>query len=222
MPAAEHIVLESETREIPSPNAARKVHARLELRSRLRRRLLQLKLIDYTYLAVHSRSGATALDYVLDLRFLDAAPGLSRRIAWRWIGASLILLAAVAATGMWIAASATPWWQHAALGPCAAVAGVWLLAMLVAAYRTTETVRLLSAHGRARLLEFTGGPGTVRAARKFLARLAAHQRLAAAARRPLRAEQLRDEMREHQRLLNLGVLSAAEYEASKARILAQH
>ena len=38
----------------------------------------------------------------------------------------------------------------------------------------------------------------------------------------MRPEHLRDEMREHFRLRKHGVLSAEEYEASKARILAEH
>jgi len=50
----------------------------------------------------------------------------------------------------------------------------------------------------------------------------AHIRLAAAARRHTKAEHLRDEMREHQRLRELGVLSVGDYEVSKARILGQH
>jgi len=47
-------------------------------------------------------------------------------------------------------------------------------------------------------------------------------RLAADARRPTKAEHLRDEMREHQRLREFGVLSVGDYEVSKARILGQH
>jgi hypothetical protein len=72
------------------------------------------------------------------------------------------------------------------------------------------------------LLEFTGGLGTFRVARLFIAKLSAHIRLAAGARRRTKTEHLRDEMREHLRLKEIGVLSAEEYEQSKARILKQH
>jgi hypothetical protein len=89
-------------------------------------------------------------------------------------------------------------------------------------YRTTETVSLFSTCGAARLLEFTGGPGTFRSLRPFVAKLMAHIRLAAAARRSTKAEHLRDEMREHQRLRELGVLSQSDYEASRTLILGQH
>jgi hypothetical protein len=222
MQTTEHILLESDDREIPALRQARKVHADVELRSRLRRRVLQLKVIDYYYLAVRSRSRSAVLEYVIDLRFVATPPLLSRRIAWRWITASLVLLALITGIAVHIGSSATPWWRHDWLRACAAVTGLWAVTTLIAAYRTTETVRLLSTHGRATLLAFTGGIGTFHVARHFLTQLAAHLRLASGACRPTRAEHLRDEMREHQRLRDIGVLVAAEYEASKVRILAEH
>jgi len=99
---------------------------------------------------------------------------------------------------------------------------VWQLATLLSVYRTTETVILFSTHGAARLLECAGGLGTFRVLRQFMAKLAAHIQLASAARRRTRAEHLRDEMREHLRLKEIGVLPAGEYETAKVRILDQH
>ena len=58
--------------------------------------------------------------------------------------------------------------------------------------------------------------------RPFLIKLSAHVRIAVAARRPSKALHLRDEMREHARLHETGVLSKLEYEAGKVRILAEH
>lgn len=222
MQTSEHILLESDEREVPALRNARKTHAQVEVRSRLRRRVLRLEIIDYYYLSVRSLSRSVELEYVLDLRFVAVPPRISRHVAWRWITASLVLLALATGMAAWIGSSATPWWQHGWLRVCAAVTGMWVLATLIAAYRTTETVRLYSAHGAARLLEFTGGLGTFRTLRPILAKLVAHIRLALAARRPARAEHLRDEMREHSRLREIGVLSAEEYEAAKVRILAHH
>ncbi len=222
MLTSEHILLESDVREVPALRNARKIHAQLELRSRLRRRVLQLEIIDYYYLAVRSHSRSTQLEYVLDLRFVAAPPRLSRHIAWRWMAASLLLMALAMGVAAGFSSSAMPWWQHHWLPVCATLAGIWVFATLVGAYRTTETVCLLSMHGGARLLEFTGGVGTLRVLRPFMAKLAAHVRLASAARRPAKAEHLRDEMREHTRLREIGVLSAEEYETSKVRILAHH
>jgi hypothetical protein len=219
MTATEHILLETDWREVPRLRDARKSHGRIEIRSRLRRRLLQLEIIDYYYLSVRSRTGARGLEFSLDLRFARA-PQLSRHIAWRWIAASFVLI--VVPTLIATAIHASAWWRREWLPVSLALAAAWAGTTLVCLYRTTESVSLLSTCGAARLLEFTGGPGTFRAMRPFVAKLTAHIRLASAARRPTKAEHLRDEMREHQRLRELGVLSESDYEVSKARILGQH
>ena len=220
MSKAEHIVLESELRDVPELRAARKVHARIAFRSRLRRRVMQLEIFDYYYLAVRSQSRAATLEYVLDLRFMDA-PQVSRHISWRWIMASLLLTSLVYAVshfGHW----APPWWQRYWLTGFASLTGAWVVATLVAVYRTTETVRLFSTGGAALLLECTGGLGMLRGVCRFMTKVAAHARLAAGARRRTRAAHLRDEMREHVRLKDLGVLREPEYESAKARILGKH
>jgi hypothetical protein len=195
MHTTEHILLEWDVREVLDLRQARRVHADIAMRSRLRRRTLELKVIDYYYLSVRSRSRSAELEYVLDLRFVEAPPLRSRHIAWRWIGASLVLLAVTVGIVVHMGSSAPPWWKHEWLGPCVAVLGACAVTTLIAPYRTTETVRLLSTHGRARLLEFTGGVGTLRRIRRFMARLAAHLQLASAARRRTRTEDLRDKMR---------------------------
>jgi hypothetical protein len=219
MTATEHILLETDLRQVPDLREARKSHARIELRSRLRRRVLQLEIIDYYYLSVRSRTGSRALGFSLDLRFARA-PQLSRHIAWRWMAASLVLFLVPTLIATAIHTSAG--WRQEWLPVSLAVATAWAGVTFVCLYRTTETISLFSTCGAARLLEFTGGPGTFRAGRPFLAKLTAHIRLASAARRRTKAEHLRDEMREHQRLRELGVLSVSDYEVSKARILGQH
>ena len=220
MRTAEHILLESDLREVPDLRAARKVHARIAFRSRLHRRFMQLEIIDYYYLAVRTRSRSTTLEYVLDLRFVDM-PRVSRHVSWRWIAVSFLLTSLGYAT-INLAASAPPWWQGHWLTICAGVIGAWAIVTLVAIYRTTETVRLFSTGGAVKLLEYTGELGTLRGVRRFMTKVAAHVRVAAAARRSTKAEHLRDEMREHTRLRELGVLCGSEYESAKARILGEH
>jgi hypothetical protein len=220
MAASEHILLESDERRIPHPRSSRKLHARIELHSRLRRRALQLELIDYYYLVVRSyRARSVAAEYVLDLRFVDATLALSRHFASRWLICALVLVALGGALALRIGASAAPAGWLAASG---IVLGMAVAATVVCIYRTTETISMYSDHGRARLFELTSGLGVQKAVKPFTNKLAAHVRLAVAARRPTRSEHLRDEMREHFRLREDGVLSAEEYEASKARILAAH
>ena len=102
------------------------------------------------------------------------------------------------------------------------LSGLAVCAALISMYRTTETLALFSVCGRARLLELTGGVGSFRDIRRFSRALAAHVQIAIARRRSSRAAHLRDEMREHLRLKEAGVLSEEEYEISKVRILARH
>ena len=221
MPQSEYILLESDEQPtVPHPRASRKRHARVEAPDRIRRRVLSLEIIDYFYLAVRvQRAQSVMAEYVLDLRFVDPSVRMSRHIATRWLVATLVLAALAVAIGLRVQGSAAP--------------GNWLVACLIAstlavgagfvcAYRTTETLAVFSIHGRARLLEYTGMLGLGRALRPFLIKLSAHVRIAIAARRRSKALHLRDEMREHARLHETGVLSKPEYEAGKVRILAAH
>ncbi|HWX79809.1 MAG TPA: hypothetical protein VNZ02_06970 [Steroidobacteraceae bacterium] len=220
-PKTEHILLESEPEQVPELRDARISHTRFEFRSRLRRRVTQLEIIDYYYLSVRSRSRTGLLDYVLDLRFVDAPRNL-RHIPWAWIAFSLLFVTLAVGIVSRIDLSAIAWWRHNWLAISSSALGVWAFATLVAVYRTTEKVSLFSSHGAARLLECTGGLGTFRAFRGFTPKLAAHIQLAAAARRPTKSEHLRDEMREHLRLKDIGAISAGEYEKAKLRVLGQH
>ena len=223
MRATEHILLESDERKVPALRTARKVHSRLRIQSKVRRRACELALIDYYYLSVRTwRSRRPVSQHVLDLRFVDPALRLSRHVARRSMIASAALAALAVVLAWWIGASSTPWWQHEWLPVLGGLSGLAVCAALVSLCRTTETLTLFSVCGRARLLELTGGVGSFRAIRSFRRALAAHVRLAIARRRLSRAEHLRDEMREHLRLKEAGVLSEKEYEISKARILAKH
>ena len=221
MPRNEYILLESDEQPtVPHPRASRKRHARVDVPDRIRRRVLGLEIIDDFYLIVRvQRSQSVMAEYVLDLRFVDPSVRMSRHIATKWLVATLLLAALAVAIGLGVQDSAaTGNWLVACLTASTLAVG----AGFVAAYRTTDTIAVFSIHGRARLLEYTGTLGLRRALRPFLTKLSSHVRMAIAARRPSKALHLRDEMREHARLHETGVLSKQEYEACKARILAQH
>jgi hypothetical protein len=223
MRSSEHILLESDVRDVPGLGDARKVHARLVIQNLLRRRALELTLIDYFYLSVRERRARSpGLEYVLDLRFADPALRLSRHVPWRWIIATLALAVLCGAIGWRVVSAPGPWWQHSWFAVFASMFGAAAVAAIVTAWRAHETLVLVSTNGQARLLEFTGGLGTFRIIRRFSQQLAAHLRIAIAARRPLNGEHLRDEMREHFRLRSIGVLPEEEYEAAKRLILARH
>jgi hypothetical protein len=101
-----------------------------------------------------------------------------------------------------------------------AVVAAGLVALAV--YRSYGSIRFLSAHGRVTLVEFTGRLGCPRDAAAFgdvLSRRVADAR----ARAPQSRQQfLRDELREHRRLFEEGVLAGPAYEAGKQRILKAH
>jgi hypothetical protein len=218
----EYVKLETEPEspQVPHPRASRKTHARVDVPDVLRRRALRLEIIEYFYLAVRMQRARSVLaEYVLDLRFVDPAVKVTRHIASRWLAAALILATLAVGIGLRIDSSAAP---DNLLAACLIVSGLSLASVVIGIYRTTETVTVYSLYGRAKLFEYTSSLGAIRALRPFLKKLAAHVRIATAARRPSKALHLRDEMREHFRLHQGGVLSAEEYETGKGRILAQH
>lgn len=219
----EHIYLESDEIAVPEARAAQRVQARVRLRSVMRGATLALDIFDYYYLSVHARSrGSAAREYVLDLRFVAPSPEKTRRIPGRWIKLTLGLVVLSTAAAWWLHSSPVAWWQHGWIPAIAALFSVTAFAVFLCAYRSTETLIWLSAHGRVKLIEFTGGLGTFRACRAFEKKLAAHVRATVTARKQPRERYLRDEMREHSRLRERGVLSAQDYETSKARILRGH
>jgi hypothetical protein len=223
MRQTEHILLESDDRDIPGLHTARRTHAHLRFRSALRRRTVELDIIDYYYLSVRiGRGRAPLIEYVLDLRF--AAPSVLRyrHLPWKWMAAATAFGALSAAGLWWISVSAVPWWRSELLAVVAVLVVSTTGATLVSAYRMTETLCVFSVHGRANLLKLTGGLGTFRSVRTFTRKLEAHIDIAGAARRSSRGQHLRDEMREHFRLHEAGVLSNEAYDDSKKRILAGH
>lgn len=222
MQQTEHILLESDGYEVPQPGRAQKTHAELQCHSKLRRRGLNLAIVDYYYLAVRTAGAGLLREYVIDLRFADPSVRLTRHIPWRLIGSALALGSLAIFSAWRLGSSATSWKHHEWLLMCAATTALMVCMCLACAWRTTETLSVYSAHGRATLLAYTGGPGTLRTIHLFCRKLAAHIQLAVSARRSSKAEHLRDEMREHFRLKEAGVLSREQYEASKARILAHH
>ena len=223
MQQSEHILLESDIRsEVPTLSQAQKTHAAWHCQSRLRRCRIELAIIDDYYLVVRVGGVGSLREYVLDLRFAEPSIYIKKHTPRRLISAALVIGALAAFSGWRTMSSASPSWYHAWLVMCAATTAATLCACLASAWRMTETFALYSVHGRATLLAYTGGPGTLRMVRKFGGKLVSHIRLATAQRRSSKAQYLRDEMREHFRLREAGVLRQEQYEASKARILAQH
>ena len=160
--------------------------------------------------------------HFLDLRFVDPATVAVRRIAWRLWQASAGLGAIGVLVHALVPALAGPAWQAFALPATIGLATAAVCVALVAICRTREIVELRSLHGGARLVGITGGLGSARDTAQFAAELS--RRVEAARGQTMQTKQqfLRDEMREHHRLWQEGVLSDRVYESSKRRILRAH
>src|SRR5262245_46386161 len=92
MQLTEHILLESDDIEVLDLSTANKVYAYCNVRTRHRRRAVQLQINDYYNPLVPLHHPLTMVaEYVLDLRFVDRSVRLSRRIAWRWLLTAVVL-----------------------------------------------------------------------------------------------------------------------------------
>jgi hypothetical protein len=220
---AEHISLETET-ELPAISVhQRAVCASFTLSTALRDRTTRISILEGHFVAVCSeRRHAAPHDYVLDLRFLDPKPLRGRHIAWNWLSIALALLT----LGMLAIALGPRPLAAFLVSESFGIALVLLLGMLGALLRftrdTTESLRFASEHGGAALIDITGAIGSTRHGKRFFVELIRSIRAAKQARPQPKAPRLRDEMREHHRLRELGVLAEADYEISKARILKAH
>jgi hypothetical protein len=218
---SEHIHIEADPGVVAAPAALRrrKVRASYALQSRLRGCATELAIHDDHFIAVRTvRPDAEPRKYEVDLRFASPKPVRVRSISWFWLAlaASLALLAT---GGIW--ASWGNWTSPillTALVTLLAASGATILFLR----RTVESLEFVSVHGGATLISVVGGIGSARAGKQFFVELIKSINAAKAERPQERPQFLRDEMREHHRLRELGVISEEQYEQSKARILASH
>jgi hypothetical protein len=220
----EHIHIEADHGPLaaPGPLRRRKVRVSYALKSRLRGCETEVAIHDDHFAAVRTvRPDAQPLKYEVDLRFANPKPVRVRSISWFWLGLAACF-ALLAIGGIWASWSHPSDWSSTifltALATLLAAAGAWMLFLR----RTVESLDFHSVHGDVTLISVVGGIGSARAGKRFFIELIRSINAAKAERPQERAQFLRDEMREHHRLRELGVLSDQQYEQSKARILASH
>jgi hypothetical protein len=192
------------------------------LASRLRGCETELSIHEDHFVTVRTvRPDAQPRKYEFDLRFANPKPVRVRSISWLWLtlAASMILLGA---GGLWASWTDAARWSS----PIFLSALVTLLAaggaITMFLRRTVESLNFVSMHGGATLISVIGGIGSARAGKKFFVELIRSINAAKALRPQERAQFLRDEMREHHRLRELGVLTEQQYEQGKSRILGSH
>jgi hypothetical protein len=220
---AEHIAIEGEPRHfvetLKQPHRIARSHYRLA--SVLHGCSTELSILEGNYLRVHSvRLRGKTRKYQFDLRYANPRPVRVRRISWTWLAVFIVLFAAaIGSTAAML--SDTPALRVPMIAAVAAVCASFV-ALLLLLRRTTESLEFRSEHGLATLVEVTGGLGSTRRGKQFFVELIKSINAAKLERPQPRQQFLRDEMREHRRLSELGVFSQRVYEQSKARILAQH
>ena len=228
---AEHISLEtqgdvlsdSQVDGLLRKRTVRKVRCDYALESKLRGCITKLALLEDHFLSVQMvRPDTEPKKYEFDLRFANAKPVITRHIAWFWLALAISLVAlATAALWMLWPQTAAHWIAPA---PVTAIAALLASAGSVVMFlrRTTESLEFWSVHGQVSLVGVTGAIGSTRDGKKFFVELIKSIGAAKNARPQPPQQFLRDEMREHHRLRELGALTEAQYETSKSRILASH
>jgi hypothetical protein len=221
---AEHISLQSETMEMgTAPRVDRKSLVKYQLVSRARGSVTRIAILDGHFVSLNlRRARAQEQEHTVDLRFVDPRPIGIRKVGWPWMYVAIALTLLAAAATVFAIQFASPDQRLWAV-PAAIVLGTFTVSSyLMCLYFTTESMVFVSTHGRARLIVITGGLGTTRAARKCALDIVKHINLARKQAKQTRQVFLRDEMREHSRLHEQGVLSDEQYEVAKARILKSH
>jgi hypothetical protein len=222
---AEHISIEAEPDSFLSTGAPRRrgIRSSYCLTSRLRGCHTELTITEDHHLSVHSvRPNQPVLRYEVDLRFASPKPVRVRHVSWFWFALAL-MLGLLGGGALWLLPlrAQAPW-----LDPIFLTAVFTLVAATGAGClfvrRTTEALEFTSMHGGATLVSVLGGIGSARSGKRFFIELIKNINAAKIARPQQRAQLLRDEMREHHRLRELGVLSEEQYQRSKSRILAAH
>lgn len=218
--ASEHIFIgteEGEERsEVFQPHIVRE---RFELNNRGRGIHTELTLFDEGFLSVREqRRGDLGTARLINLRFLDPVPSHSRLVALKTLYAGIGLAAAGAVCGALAAFSIlTAFSLPAGVGLATAAAVTFMLFV----YRTQEESIFYTTNGRAQVLTLLGTLGCLHACRGLVPELKSAIGQARETNHVDKTRYLREEMREHYRLRDDGILSHHACAVSTQKILAK-
>jgi len=216
--ASEHVVLASEQ---DAHSAARvrsgAVRRRCKLHNRVRGTVTGLRIYtDGTLTVTRRRRGQPPTEQILDLRFLDSSPTLSRQVAKKLGRTALALAAITIATGLIGGLSV---WPTVMLSVAATSAAAAVVLSILFVRRSYERVEFRTLHGQAAALRLTANFGCQRAYRRAVPILVAAIRQAQHEQAGTKPELLREEIREHYRLAAAGHITAEDCSAATRRIL---
>jgi len=181
-----------------------------------------LAFLEGHLLNVRTRRRKQSRDYWLDLRFVAPEPVVLRQVAWRCLQAALVLALLAVATHASPGVFGQPGWRSVTLPATVMLVTATVFTLALAWHRTRETLQFRSLHGGVPLFDITAGLGCRRQAQVFESEFATRVERARHEWAQPRTHHLRDEMREHHRLHQIGILSTQEYETGKRAILGAH
>jgi hypothetical protein len=153
--------------------------------------------------------------YRMDLAYLDPRPFLSRRIAWKWLYASLalwLLDVALVFSG-WLDTSSINF-----LGLFIGVTVAASMTLLAFFYKSHDTVYFRSRFGKVRLMELINKNPDKDSFRDFINKLVMQINKSKAARDKNQGQMLTSELQELRRLKDETVIPEVSYEKAKRRI----
>jgi len=214
-----HIVLESR-HEPRARRRAATVAERLNLQSLLGGPRTQLTFYKEGLLAVRTSGyGVRPKECTLDLRYLDPRPTVSRIAARQMLypAVAAAVFAAVLVGAAWLGVLS----PLAGLVPAFALGAAACILALRFLHRTGERAVFRTARGQAEVLVLFSALGTTAELRRVVPIVVAAIRCAGADGVTDNTSYLREEIREHYRLAQSGVISEDECSTSTQRILHQ-
>ena len=215
----EHILLHAEhaeeSRDAETPRTERQ---RMEINNRLRGIRSEFTFFDDGVLRVREfgwRRGRREVD--IQLRHLEPRPALSRHTATKtlWLALGSALVAALAGVAAYSAVLVVVTLPVTAISTVAAAA-----LGLLAAYRSREQVTFRTRHGKVAALTLQANLGCIRSYRALVPLLVSAMSESSTHATPDKNRRLREEMREHYRLRQAGILTPEDCDTGTRRILA--
>jgi hypothetical protein len=209
---AEHVVLESQQISEEPSERSHTIRSSFTFRNRLRGTEMAFTLFNDGYLSFReTRGGKVQPERSIDLRYLDPEPLSSRRVAKTALGFALSLLSLTSLTGALAYLAIFPEFTtplfFVSLG--AASVASWLFA-----WRTEERVSFQTRHGQAVVLTLIANFGCFRACRAFTQAITDTIAEMQEQNEQAKSHLLRDEIREHYRLSENGVISVESCSAA--------
>jgi hypothetical protein len=213
----EHILISTDEEDDDTSQTQPRIpQQRFAIKNAAHARETEMTLFEGGWLSVREhRRNTPGVAQLLNLRYLDHEPMISRYVAKRSLYATIAFAVLGLAAGALAYASVLP-------GVMAAASTLLLFgsafAFAACAYRTQKRVVFYTKHGRAPVLNLLGTIGSFRALRKVVPEISRAIR-ESAKRSDKHEEDLRSEMREHYRLRESGIIDQDTCSASTQRIL---